>query len=371
MEWRLLFLACISFSLSLGMALVKRAGGTRRDDLRAVQSMHVRHTSRFGGLAVLIAYTGGLLITSTSTNPIVLNTLTCMIPIFLVGISEDAGWRVAPRWRLLAAACSSLLTIFAYGSVIDRLGVFQLDFVFEQQAIAVALTVLALTGVSQSFNLLDGLHGLCGFTAAIIAAALTLISIQAGQVALGQASALLVPALAGFLALNFPRGLVFLGDAGATCIGFILACTSVHILYVQPDVAPWALVLVFFWPIADTLLSIARRLKRSRSATQPDRMHFHHIVMRAFEILVLRKKNRSVSNPAATMILLPLIAAPSVAGVLFWNRDDFALTAVALFAALFLATYGAIVRSARQRRRLFTVAGSKASRTLDLRKKVE
>jgi UDP-N-acetylmuramyl pentapeptide phosphotransferase/UDP-N-acetylglucosamine-1-phosphate transferase len=294
-----------------------------------------------------------------------------MLPIFLVGISEDAGWRVAPRWRLLAAACSSLLTIFVYGSVIDRLGVFQLDFVFEQQAIAVPLTVLALTGVSHSFNLLDGLHGLCGFTAAIIAVALALISIQAGQIDLVGGSALLVAALVGFLALNFPRGLVFLGDAGATSIGFILACTSVHILYVQPDVAPWALVLVFFWPIADTLLSIARRLKRRSKATQPDRMHFHHVVMRAFEILVLRKKNRAVSNPAATMILLPLIAAPSVAGVLLWNRDDFALTAVAVFAALFLATYGAIVRRARQRRRLFMAAGPKASRTLDLHKKAE
>jgi hypothetical protein len=42
-----------------------------------------------------------------------------------------------------------------------------------------------------------------------------------------------------------------------------------------------------------------------------------------------------------------------------------------VFAALFLATYGAIVRRARQRRRLFMAAGPKASRTLDLHKKAE
>ena len=365
------FVACLSVLFSLGIILVNRGKPQQRNDVSALQSMHVRPTSRFGGLAVLAAYSSGLLFASATVNPLILKVLICVAPVFLVGVYEDAGWRVTPRSRLLAAACSSLLTIFVYGSVIDRMGFFELGFELEQQAIAVPLTVLALTGVSHSFNLLDGLHGLCGFTAAIIAVALALISTQSGQIDLVGGLSLLVAALAGFLALNFPRGLVFLGDAGATSIGFVLACMSVHILYVQPDVAPWALVLVFFWPIADTLLSIARRLKRNRKATQPDRMHFHHIVMRAFEIMVLRKKNRVVSNPAATMIMLPMIAAPSVVGVLFWNRDDFALTAAAVFAALFLATYGAIARRAKQRRRMFTPAVPKAMRTLYLLNRVK
>jgi UDP-N-acetylmuramyl pentapeptide phosphotransferase/UDP-N-acetylglucosamine-1-phosphate transferase len=288
-----------------------------------------------------------------------------------VGVSENAGWHVAPRWRLLAAICSSFLSIYIYGSVIDRLGVSQLDFLFEYEVFAVAFTVLILTGVSQSFNLLDGLHGLCGFTAVIIAVALALISIEAGPVNLGPSLALLVAALLGFLALNFPRGLLILGDAGATCLGFILACTAVNILHLHTSVTPWALALVFFWPIADTLLAIARRLTRGHSTTQPDRMHFHHVVMRALEILVLRKKNRVLSNPAATTILLPFIAAPSVAGVLFWNREDLALTATAAFAALFLATYGVIVRRAKRRRRLLTARALKLTRTLYHRGKVK
>lgn len=371
MNWNLLSFGLTSLALSFGAILLSRAAPTWRNDLRAVQSMHVRATSRFGGLAILVAFVSGLLFGPIPANSMISNVLLCVLPIFVVGISEDAGWHVAPRWRLLAAACSSLLMIFFYGSVIDRLGVSYVDFVFEQQAIAVAFTVLALMGVSQSFNLMDGLHGLCGLTAVIIAVALMLIAIKAGHVDLGQALALLVVALAGFLALNFPWGLVFLGDAGATCLGFILACTAVNILNLQPEVNSWALALVFFWPIADTLLTIARRLKRGRPATHPDRMHFHHVVMRAFEILVQRKKNRAISNPAATLILLPMIATPSVTGVLFWNRNDLALTATVVFAALFLATYGAIVRRAKQRRRMFTAAVPKAIDTLDLHHEVE
>ena len=371
MNWNLLCFGLMSFAIALGMTLVNRAAATRRNDLRAVQAMHVRATSRFGGLAILVAFASALFLGQIPANSMITNVLICVLPIFVVGISEDAGWQVRPRWRLLAAACSSFLVIFVYGSVIDRLGISYIDFVFEQQAIAVAITVLALMGVSHSFNLLDGLHGLCGLTAVIIALALMLIAVKAGQVNFGLALALLVAALVGFLALNFPWGLVFLGDAGATCLGFILACTAVNILNLQPDVAPWALGLVFFWPIADTLLTIARRLKRGRPATHPDRMHFHHVVMRAFEILVQRKKNRAISNPAATLILLPMIATPSVTGVLFWNRNDLALTATVVFAALFLATYGAIVRRAKQRRRMLTAAAPKAIHTLYAHHKVE
>ena len=359
--------AALSCGICLVLVLVNGYMTMRRNDLHAVQTTHQRPTSRFGGLAISITFVAGLFIEPTRENPQILENLACLFPIFLVGVLEDSGRRIAPRCRLLACVISSLIAIVVCGSEIDRLGFLRLDFLLEQQAVAIFLTVLVLTGVTQSFNLLDGLHGLCGFTAVIVALALAAISAQGAQTDMGQVMALLVAAIVGFLILNYPRGLLFLGDAGATCIGFILACTAIEMLHNQPELSPWALMLVFFWPIADTLLAINRRLMRHRAAMQPDRMHFHHVVMRAYEILVLGKKNRAVSNPAATAILLPMIAAPSLVGIFVWNRDDLALMATVVFAVLFLATYLAIVRRAQHRLGVVLGGGFRAPNTLNHR----
>ena len=347
----LTWLAFASASMMISAALIfaNKLTATRRNDLRAVQAVHQRPTSRFGGLAIFLTFASGLVIGPTKENPIVFQTFVCVLPIFLIGICEDSGWHVAPRWRLMAACCSGLMTVFIYRSVINRLGFATLDHLLEPHAVAVALTVLVLMGVSQSFNLIDGLHGLCGGTAAVISLSLAAIAAKDGQTELVQTLTLLLAGIAGFLLLNFPRGLLFLGDAGATTIGFILAWMGIKILQLQPMLSPWALVLVFFWPIADMLLSIYRRLRRNHATTQPDRMHFHHVVMRSVEILRLRKMNRTISNPVATMILLPLIAVPSLSGVVLWNRSDLALMATFIYLALFLFGYRTLTLRAKHR----------------------
>lgn len=338
-----------SFILSVAMIVLSRTTTARRGDLMAVQAMHVKPTSRFGGLALLIPVAIAVVVGPTQTNAQMLQILACVLPVFLVSILEDGGLHVTPRWRLVAAATGSLAAVLLFGSVIDRLGFTALDLALNHHVLAVALTVLVVTGITQAFNLLDGLHGLCSISMIVVATALVVIAAKGDDVAFAQILSLLIAGLIGFLLLNYPFGLIFLGDTGATVIGFILAYTAVEMLSRQPDLSPWALMLVFFWPIADMVLAIARRLGRRNPTTQPDRMHFHHVVMRALEIRILHKKSRAFSNPATTAILMPLIAAPSAVGVLVWNRDDLSLAATLGFAVLFFTAYRVLVHSAKRR----------------------
>jgi UDP-N-acetylmuramyl pentapeptide phosphotransferase/UDP-N-acetylglucosamine-1-phosphate transferase len=277
-------------------------------------------------------------------------------------VIEDAGWGVKPRWRLLAAGVGSTLFMTLSGAVIDRAGFLPLNFIFEFQIIAALITVFALVGATHAFNLLDGLNGLCGFNSIVIGFALVVISENAGHVNLGQSLIPVLATLAGFLLLNFPRGVLFLGDAGATVLGFLLACVAVEMLKVQAELSPWALLLVFFWPIADTLWTITRRLMRRRSTARPDRMHFHQVMMRSFEILVLRRRDRAISNPIATMMMLPLFACPTLAGVLFWNQNEIAFVATVVFAVIFVASYQAIVLCSKLKRRFGVLNGHPARR---------
>ena len=72
---------------------------------------------------------------------------------------------------------------------------------------------------------------------------------------------------------------------------------------------------------------------------RPDRLHFHQLAMRFIEIRFFGRDRREIANPVATMILIPLISAPQVLGVLFW--DDFKASVVTTvgMGLLFIVTY--------------------------------
>ena len=166
---------------------------------------------------------------------------------------------------------------------------------------------------------------------------------------------LLVIAIFGFLLLNFPFPKIFLGFAGAYSIGHMLAWMSISILWHADYVTPWAILLIFFWPVADTILAIVRRLIKGRPIAHPDRLHFHQLTMRAVEIIFLGRQKRHISNPLTTVILLPFIVSPMCAGVMLATNSLPAALSVLLFTFLFITTYAmgiTIAKKMRNRRHL-------------------
>ena len=83
---------------------------------------------------------------------------------------------------------------------------------------------------------------------------------------------LLIAAIFGFFVLNWPMGRIFLGDAGAYGIGHILAWLGIVLVARNASVAGYAILLILFWPVCDTLFSICRRLGTKRATDQPDRL---------------------------------------------------------------------------------------------------
>ncbi|MDB4054248.1 hypothetical protein N9499_10130, partial [Octadecabacter sp.] len=143
------------------------------------------------------------------------------------------------------------------------------------------------------------------------------------------------------------------GDAGAYVIGHVLVWTAVSILWLAPDVSAFAVLLVFFWPVADTLLAIWRRLSNGKAVSSPDRLHFHQLVMRAIEISSIGRARRSLSNPLTTVLILPMALAPMGVAVLYWNSVGITAFAALAFGVMFAATYIFGVRWARISRNTF------------------
>ena len=339
-EFVFAFLAsCVACTLILFTRKFHGGYSDRRKDMLAVQRAHVKPTPRIGGLAILISFSLLGVFLSDRAGRDLWFLVPSLAPVFFAGLAEDLGFHVSPRNRLIAAAASSVLAIILFDLWIPRTDIPLLGWAFAFAPVAIGITIFGGAGVCNAFNLVDGVNGLSSSIAVVVAASLAAITLENGMPEVAAWCVVLIGALFGFLVFNFPGGKIFMGDAGAYGIGHILAWLAFLSLNFIPDLTPWALLLIFFWPVADTILAIFRRRLAGRPAGQPDRLHFHQLVMRSLETGVLGPNAHHISNPLSTVVLTPMFTAPAIAGVVFWDNPPAAVFSLLAFTVLFVATY--------------------------------
>ena len=339
------FILCIIIILSSGYGFSRRG----EVDEAAIQSAHSGFVPRVGGLAIYISILVLIPLLSFGFIPLSVvfdldaGQLTLLIlstvPVFAVGLAEDLGYDMSPKARLIGSAASSLVAILLFKIWIDRLGIPGVDKLLVFAPFGILFTIFATVGVVNAFNLIDGLNGLSSYVAVSVAFSMSTIAFQAGNTQISIFLVLLVASVLGFMVLNFPVGKIFLGDGGAYAMGHLLVWSAITLNNSAKEISAFAILLVFFWPVADTGLAIWRRWKLGNPADRPDRLHFHQLAMRFLEIRFFGRDRREISNPLATLILIPLISVPQVLGVWFW--DDFKVSALSAagMGLLFVVTY--------------------------------
>ncbi|WP_435988430.1 MraY family glycosyltransferase [Sulfitobacter sp. SH24] len=305
-------------------------------DVNAPQAQHTRPTPRVGGVGVIIALGLGCLYYRPELENDLLLALAAGVFVFWAGLHEDIFRNVSPRKRFIAAFFSAGAAIVLTGHIVPDLGLFEgslSKWVFP----AVLITLLWSAGTCHALNLIDGLNGLSSLYCVCASAGFFVIAGHTGDTDVQILAGLLLAAILGFFVLNWPFGLIFLGDAGAYGIGHILAWISIVLVARNPDVAGLAVLLLLFWPVCDTLFSIIRRRVTKRPTGLPDRLHFHHLAVRTLRMV--RRRRGRFDNPIASILLLPLIAFPIFTGVALWDQAEIAAFALAVFIFLFMATY--------------------------------
>ena len=87
----------------------------------------------------------------------------------------------------------------------------------------------------------------------------------------------LLGACLGFLPYNFNPARIFMGDTGATFLGYMLGCLSVTGLFKVYAVISFAVpLLVLGVPLFDISFAFIRRVWNHVSPMHPDRSHIHH-----------------------------------------------------------------------------------------------
>jgi len=320
------------------------------NDTSARQALHRTPTPRIGGVAVFVAFLAALLIQIDGISDGVLLALASGAIVFAVGLKEDFSRNVSPRFRLMAAFASAALAIYLTGATVDRMGLVQLDWFFGIFVISVLATLIWSAGTCHSLNLIDGLNGLSSSYTIVALIALNLVAGQTGNTDIQIVSTILIGALLGFFVFNWPGGKIFMGDAGAYALGHVLAWLCILLIAREPAATPLAFLLILFWPVVDTAFSMIRRKILKRAIDEPDRLHFHHIVVRVLGRLLRGRVKPESMNSFATIALIPMFALPAFTGAMLWDEPVKALVSLLVFLLVFLSAYTFVLDALATRR---------------------
>ncbi len=290
-----LTLCVITFFLSLlSVAVIKQSFKKQLIDIPNERSSHIFPTPRGGGLGFIIAV-AGVILTSQFFGVNLIesqqNTLwIALIPLIAISIIDD--WRGVPAGirYLVQLSVASIVAIYCGAfpfPVLDKLGI-------VGAIIATILTIIGMTAMINFYNFMDGLDGLVGGVSAL---QLAFLAIWFNQPLLW----LLVAALAGFLYWNWSPAKIFMGDAGSTILGAVVAIALLS--NTKNPSAAWSAVAITLPLIGDAIYTLCRRLLRGENIFKAHRTHLYQR---------LQQSGLSHSQVAITYICLTLLIASSI-----------------------------------------------------------
>ena len=278
-----LYYFLISFGISFGLIPIMYKVGTMLDitDKPGGRHIHMQVTPRTGGIAIFIAFITGLnLITIHSAE--LRAFFFASIIIGVVGILDDI--RRLPALIKLIGQILAATILIANG--------FIFSFIPDESAyrfFSILLTYVWIIGITNAFNFLDGLDGLCAGVAVVVLLFYAIISNFINDTYMLMICMVLAGSVLGFLLYNFrprKRALLFLGDMGSTFIGFSIAALSIFGHWGYNKFTDLAIpIILLAVPITDMTLATVVRLAKKKVRTLGQLLkytgtdHFHHRLM--------------------------------------------------------------------------------------------
>ncbi len=193
------------------------------------------------------------------------------ICIFFIGLLDDIKGR-NPIYRLVGETLVAVVVV----SLGVRPGIYDVSHI-----LGFIIAVGWIVGITNAFNLFDGLNGLCSGNAIIVLTIFFIVSRRSNQPVLCILIVCFIGAILSFFVYNFPKGKIFLGSSGSILIGYILSTlvllqsygTSFGVGNPLPIVMP---VLILSVPVLDTLSVMFIRLRNNQPIMKGDKNHIHH-----------------------------------------------------------------------------------------------
>ena len=324
--WIAALLAFVLVAASTPAALRAWRALGHRDREVSLRKVHTGEIPRVGGFVVMVAFGLVMLLGLAGTTELsathelfsrspLTGVLVGALICGLTGLFDDlVGLRARYKLLLQIVAAGLAIGLGLEWPALSALLGDQLWAVWLARCICAGFLVASVN----AFNLMDGLDGLAGGLAAIGFSLVLVSAVLHGtpELALGWLAATALGAVLGFLVHNRHPARVFMGDAGAYFLGFLLAglLLFVHPLRDRLPILTLSIpLMVLALPLFDMSLAIVRRALRGQPIFSGDCDHIHH-----------RLLARGLSHGRVALVLwisaglYALLAALTVVGVGGW-----------------------------------------------------
>jgi UDP-GlcNAc:undecaprenyl-phosphate/decaprenyl-phosphate GlcNAc-1-phosphate transferase len=299
-QFYIIFAVPLILGLAITPAVIRFATLIGALDQPNERKIHKLPTPRLGGIAIYISFFLALVF-SLFLNP-TLHVFSYMVPhdalmlvlsltiVLVLGIVDDLR-PLRPGQKFLGQFIAATIVYLAGFRISSITHPFMAD-ALNLRFLDYPVTLLWIVGITNAFNLIDGLDGLASGVAFIVSLTIFAISYLTGAPFIAMIALILAGAVLGFLPYNFNGARIFLGDSGSLFIGFTLAILSIKSSTKGSTAFSMIIpVLALGLPIMDTLLSMTRRflkslfpnphksesfLRKMLTMFLPDRGHIHH-----------------------------------------------------------------------------------------------
>lgn len=269
--------------ISLVMTRIMASLGTRAGlvDRPNTRKQHLGEVPLVGGIAIFSTLLLGTLTLGIAPYTYPMLAIACVV--CALGVFDDFR-HISASARLLIEFGSGIL-LATYGNIaITNVGNLLAMGDIPLLLLTVPLSALAVAGLSNAYNMIDGIDGLAASTITLPLLVLYLLALQMGHPMANTLLLMLVPLMV-FLLFNLgpnnrllPK--VFLGDAGSVTLGFLVTASLVYFsqgenALILPVTALWLVTV----PLMDMLATMLRRLKQGRKLMSADRSHLHYTLM--------------------------------------------------------------------------------------------
>lgn len=296
-----------------------------------------------------VALGGGIAITMAIVGPVVLGFLFVLLtsrdgpaPEWLPEFVRQHIPGVLSRSRTAAGIVAGALLLHGLGIIDDKKHLGPWTKLVVQIAVAAlvtlgfgvrllsvlgdlpsaVVTILWIVLITNAFNFLDNMDGLCAGVAGITATIFGAAAIQVGQIFVPALAFLVAGAMLGYLWYNFPPAKIFMGDSGSLVIGYFMAIITILPTYWDSGLRdePVGLLIPFVVlavPLYDTASVVIIRLRRGVSPFRGDQRHFSH-----------RLVQRGMKPRNAVLTIYLATAATGCGAVLLPNASWFGASAI-------------------------------------------
>ena len=266
------------------------------------RKIHSISTPSLGGIAIYVAFMVSLFFWVPIAELAEYKFLLLAIFFaFLLGVRDDIASLQALD-KLTIQVFAALLVVFVadirFSGLYGVLGVDALPAGFAE-----FISIFVIVGLTNAFNLIDGIDGLAGSLAFLILCAFGWWFFMVGQTTLGFLAVTMASSILAFLFFNWAPSKIFMGDTGSLVIGFTLSVLMIQFIdlstllptssfYYMPAPVAMAVALLIL-PVYDTFRVFIIRFLEGRSPMSADKNHTHHILLKL-----------GMNHPQATLTLV-------------------------------------------------------------------